>query len=329
MEVRILSADEVKQALPMAEVIAGMKVAYGQISAGEADVPVRGHVQVTEQQATTLVMPAYLARSRALAVKVVSVFPRNVAQGLPAVNGLVMVLDDQTGRPLALLEGATVTAIRTGAGSGAATAVLANPGAEVVAVLGSGVQARTQLEAVCLVRAIQEVRVYSPNQAHAAAFATEMAGVGSIPENIRAVEDAATAVHEADIICAATTSSTPVFAFQDLKPGVHINGVGSFTPTMQEIDAETVRNAFVVVDSVAAALAEAGDLIIPLQAGQIAEAHIQTEIGEIMTGVKKGRSDPTQITFFKSVGNAAQDAVAGQIALHNALTLGLGTAVIL
>lgn len=329
MEIRILAADEVKQALPMAEVIAGMKVAYSQISAGEADVPVRGHVQVPEQQATTLVMPAYLTKSQALAVKVVSVFPQNVAQGLPAVNGLVMVLDEQTGRPLALLEGATLTAIRTGAGAGAATAVLANPAAAVVAILGSGVQARTQLEAVCTVRAIREVRVYSPNQAHAAAFAAEMAGVGSIPMNIQVTSAAATAVAEADIICAATTSSTPVFAFQDLKPGVHINGVGSFKPTMQEIDAETVQNAFVVVDSVAAALAEAGDLIIPLQAGQISEAHLQTEIGEIMIGAKKGRSDPAQITFFKSVGNAAQDAIAGQIALQNARLLGLGTTVLL
>jgi alanine dehydrogenase len=226
-----------------------------------------------------------------------------------------------------LLEGATLTAIRTGAGSGAATDLLARPEAEVVAILGSGVQARTQLEAVCTVRSIKEVRIYSPQQAHAAAFAAEIAGVGPIPNNVLVTGSAATAMREADIICAATTSSEPVLAGQDVEPGAHINGVGSFLPTMQEIDAETVRRAFVAVDSREAALAEAGDLIIPLQGGTITTDHIQAELGEIVVGEKVGRTDPTQISFFKSVGNAAQDALAGRIALQNAERLGLGAAV--
>lgn len=324
MDLRILSAKDVKQALPMAEAIKYMKLAYQLLSSGMADVPLRPHVSA-ENGGTTLVMPAYVDELKALAVKVVSVFPQNVGQGLPAINGLVTVISAETGRPLALLEGAALTAIRTGAGSGAATDLLANPDAEVVTILGSGVQARTQLEAVCTVRKIKTVYVYSPNQMHAAAFVAEMAGQGPIPEDVRVAGSAATAVAAADIICAATTSSTPVFAYADLKQGVHINGVGSFLPTMQEVDVETVSQAQIFVDSREGALAEAGDLLIPLQSGLITEAHIQAELGEVVAGEKNGRTDPTQITFFKSVGNAAQDAVAGQLAWNNALKLGLGT----
>jgi ornithine cyclodeaminase len=327
MNLRILTAVEVKQALPMSEAITAMKSAYAQLSTGQAVMPLRAHMNIAPHQGTTLVMPAYLPQDDALAVKVVSVFPQNAARGKRVIYGLVVVLDAETGRPCALLEGAALTAIRTGAGSGAATDLLAQPDAAVVAILGSGVQARTQLEAVCTVRAIQEVRIYSPNQARAEAFAQEMAGVGPIPGNVRVVRGAGTAVHNADIICTATTSRTPVFDGRTLKPGAHINAVGSFLPTMQEIDAVTVQQSLVVVDSREAALAEAGDLLIPIQQGSITADHIQVELGEIVLGLKHGRTHPQQITLFKSVGTAVQDAAAGRIALMNAERLGLGTAV--
>ena len=152
----------------------------------------------------------------------------------------------------------------------------------------------------------------------------EMRGQGPIPQLIRIMSNVETAVHGADIICAATTSSKPVFKSKDLSPGAHINGVGSYTPTMQEIDAETVKQSLVVVDSREAAWEEAGDLIIPLQAGLISEAHIHAEIGEIATGLKPGRTSPEQITFFKSVGVAVQDAISGRIALQNAVAHNLG-----
>jgi ornithine cyclodeaminase len=325
MELRILTAVEVKQALPMAAAIAGMKSAYAQLSAGTAVAPLRAHLDIAAHQGTTLVMPAFLPQDGALAVKVVSVFPQNVARRERVINGLVLVVDAETGRPSALLEGSTLTAIRTGAGSGAATDLLARPDAHVVAILGSGVQARTQLEAVCTVRAVTEVRVYSPDRAQATAFVTEMAGGGPIPQNVQAVADAATAVRGADIICTATTSRTPVFDGRDLKPGAHINAIGSFLPTMQEIDIIAVQQAIVVVDSREGALAEAGDLIIPIQQGIITEAHIYAELGEIVAGVRDGRTNPQQITLFKSVGTAVQDAAAGRIALANAEQLGLGT----
>lgn len=329
MKIRILSAHDVRQALPMAEAIEGMKQAFSQLSTGQAVVPLRGRANVAPQEGTTLVMPAFLAQSSDLAVKIVSVFPQNAARYEPTIYAAVLVLDAETGRPLALLEGGVLTAIRTGAGAGAATDLLAKPDASVVAILGSGVQARTQLEAVCTVRRVHEVRVYSPTHEHAVDFAREMRGLGPIPKLIRIMSNPETAVRGAEIICAATTSSKPVFKHADLSPGVHINGVGSYTPAMQEIDAATVQQALVVVDSRQAVWEEAGDLIVPLQKGLISKAHIHAELGEIVTGLKSGRANPEQITFFKSVGVAVQDAIAGRMALENSVKLNLGTEVVL
>lgn len=321
MELRLFSAADVVKALPMAQAIAGVKRAYVQLSAGRADVPLRTPLAISEQD-TTLVMPAYLPDSRALALKVVSVFGSNPPRGLPLIHAVVLALDADTGRPLALIEGGSLTAIRTGAASGAATDVLALPDAAVAAIFGSGVQARTQLEAICTVRPIEQVRVYS--LVGAEQFAADMAGKGPVPADLRIVNSPAAAVRNADVICAATTSRTPVFDGRDLKPGAHVNAIGAFTPEMQEIDVETVRRALVVVDSREAALAEAGDLIIPLNSGDIGLDHIHAELGEIIAGTRPGRTSRDQITFFKSVGLAVQDTAAAQIILTNGPAQGLG-----
>jgi alanine dehydrogenase len=327
MELRLLTADEVRQALPMAEAIAGMKAAFAQLSGGQAEAPLRSRVAVPEKNGVSIFMPAYLSDTGDLAIKIVSVFPENARRGEPITYGLVVILDAGSGRPLALLEGGALTAVRTGAASGAATDLLARADASVAAVIGCGVQARTQLEAVCTVRSIREVRVYALSRSQAETFAAEMAGAGSIPAAIRVVDGSQAAVAEADVICTATTSSTPVFDGRDLKPGAHVNAVGAYTPQMQEVDVETIRRSLVVVDSRAAVLAEAGDLIIPLAAGDIDESHIHAELGEIVLGVRPGRSRPDQITFFKSVGVAVQDAAAARIALAGAVRHNLGTLV--
>jgi ornithine cyclodeaminase/alanine dehydrogenase-like protein (mu-crystallin family) len=327
MKLRILNAGEVRQALPMVEAIAGMKAAFAQLSQGQAEVPLRSRVAVPAHNGVSIFMPAYLAESGDLAVKVVSVFPDNARRGQPVIYGVVLVLDASSGQPVALLEGGSLTAIRTGAASGAATDLLARPDAAVVAVIGCGIQARTQLEAVCTVRAIQEARVYGIDRSQAEAFAAEMAGVGPIPLTIQVVDGPQAAVFEADVVCTATTSTTPVFDGRDLKPGAHVNAVGSYTPQMQEVDVETIRRSLVVVDSRSAALAEAGDLIIPLAAGEIEASHIHAELGEIVSGARPGRAHPQQITFFKSVGVAVQDAAAARIALAGASRQKLGTLV--
>jgi alanine dehydrogenase len=326
MDLHVLSAADIVTALPMAEAIGGMKYAFAQLSTGRAEAPLRTHIKV-EDAGATLVMPAFLADSGDLAIKIVSVFPDNPQLRLPTIHALVLALDTATGKPLALLEGGSLTAIRTGAVSGAATDLLARQDAQTVAIIGSGVQARTQLEAVCTVRRITEVRVFSLLTDQARQFAREMAGRGSIPPSITVAEDANSAVREADIICTATTSSTPVFDGEQLKPGAHVNGIGSFTPEMQEIDLQTIKRSLVIVDSRAAALEEAGDLIIPLQKGDITMDHIAAELGEVVSGIHPGRTSPSQITFFKSVGVAVQDAAAASIAINNALSNGLGSTI--
>ncbi len=325
----VLTANDVRQSLPMVEAIAAMKRAYALLSTGRAQVPQRAQLPILPYQGISLFMPAYVnaEEEQALAVKVVSVFPRNVERDLPLIHAVVLVLEADSGRPLAMLEGSTLTAIRTGAASGAATDLLARPDSHIAAVFGAGVQARTQLEAVCTVRPVQTAWIYDPNSERAKVFVSEMRGRGPIPADLNIAAHPQQAIDQADIICTATTSSTPVFADSDLKPGVHINGVGSYTPEMQEVPAETVQRALVIVDSRAASLSEAGDLIQPIRQGAILEDNIHAELGEIVAGHKPGRTDAQQITFFKSVGVAVQDAMAAQLALRNAHTMGLGQSV--
>ena len=322
MQLRLYSADDVRRALPMADAIDAVKAGYVQLSSGRAQAPLRTHLAVRPDDAT-LIMPFYAPDDEgALGLKLVSVFNSNVPRGLPLIHSLVLAVDPATGAPLALIEGSSLTAIRTGAASGAATDALARPEATVAAIFGSGVQARRQLEAVCTVRPIRHVLVYS--LAGGEAFVEEMAGYGPVPTDVRLAHSPREAAAEADIICTATTSRSPVFDGHTLRPGTHVNGIGSFTPQMQEIDAETVRRARVVVDSYEAALAEAGDLIIPLDDGTISRDHIAAELGEVLAGTKSGRTAPEQITFFKSVGVAVQDALAARAILRRGPALGLG-----
>jgi ornithine cyclodeaminase len=309
----------------MAEAIEGVKAGYAHLSAGRVQAPLRTPLNVSPDD-VTLIMPFYAPdNGGALGLKLVSVFNSNVPRGLPLIHSIVMAVDPASGAPLALIEGSSLTAIRTGAASGAATDVLARPDSAVAAIFGSGVQARRQLEAICTVRLIERVYVYS--LVGAEAFAAEMAGYGPVPADIIIAGSPREALAEADVICAATTTRAPVFDGRDLRPGTHINGIGSFTPEMQEIDATTVRRARVFVDSVEAALAEAGDLIIPLNAGEIDLDHISTEIGQVIAGLKPGRTAVEEITFFKSVGVSVQDAVAARIILRNGPALGLGATI--
>jgi len=324
----ILNADDVKKALPMKQTIEAMKRGYASLSDGRAEVPLRTRLSIPSQDALSLFMPAYVQTegADALAVKVVSLFPRNPerARSLALIQAAVLALDAETGQTTALLEGSSLTAIRTGAGSGAAIDVLSRTNSRVVAIFGAGAQGRTQLEAACSIRKIERAWVVDPSHERAEAFIKEMSGNGPIPRDLRVADNPKQALAEADIICTATTSFTPVFADADLKPGAHISAIGSYTPDMQEVPAETVARALVVVDSRSATLAETGDLLRPMQAGLFGEEHIYAELGEIILGRKTGRQSDEQITYFKSVGVAVQDAMAAQLALQNARVQGLG-----
>jgi alanine dehydrogenase len=325
MKLRILSGADVRQAATMAEAIQAVKEAYVQLSAGQAVVPLRTPVPVQKRDGVTLFMPAYLAASDALGAKIVSVFSGNPARGLPLIHAVVLVLDAETGCPVAVMDGTYLTALRTGAASGVATDLLARPDARVAAIFGAGAQARTQLEAVCTVRPIDKAWVYDAVPERAAAYVEEMKRRGQpIPSAIAVAGSPSQAVREADVVCTATTSTTPVFDDADLKPGVHINGIGAYTPEMQEVPAETVARARVVVDSRSASLAEAGDLIIPLQKGLIREADIHGEIGEVAAGQIPGRQSDDEVTFFKSVGVAVQDVAVATLILRRAAELSLG-----
>jgi len=328
MKLRLLSKKDVQRALPMKECIELMKAAFGQLSSGQAHVPLRSQLPVTAHEGVTIFMPAYLARSGDLGAKIVSVFPRNVKANLPTIHAVVFVIDSRTGIPTALMDGTYLTALRTGAASGAATDLLARKDAHLLTLFGGGTQARTQLEAVCSVRPITKVLVCDVDLKRGGEFVEEMKSRGApIPNDIRLIASAEEGVKEADIICTATTSSKPVFDGKALRPGTHINAVGAYTPQMQEVDSETIRRAKVVIDSRQASLAEAGDLIIPLQQGVINEKHIHAEIGEIVAGLRPGRESMDEITYFKTVGVAVQDVAAARRVLDKATELGLGAEV--
>jgi ornithine cyclodeaminase len=309
----------------MRECIELMKTVFTQVSMGQAAVPLRTQIPILSNEGVTLFMPAYLAQSGDLGAKIVSVFSHNPERDLPTIHAVVIVLDSTTGVPVALMDGAYLTALRTGAASGAATDLLARKDAHVVAIFGAGTQGRTQLEAVCTVRSITRVLVFDINPEQAVSYVNEMRARGApIPSEIHIAASPEEAISQADIVCTATTSIQPLFDGRKLRPGTHINAVGAYTPQMQEVDAETVQRAKVVIDSRQASLTEAGDLIIPLKQGVITEEHIYAEIGEVVAGLKPGRISKDEITYFKSVGVAAQDIAAARRVLNKATELGLG-----
>jgi ornithine cyclodeaminase/alanine dehydrogenase-like protein (mu-crystallin family) len=321
-DLRILSGPDVVKALPMKDAVEAMKDAFRSLSTGQAVAPQRIHIHTREPAGDALFMPSYLPGEHRMGVKVVTLFEKNREKGLPLIQALMVLLDGTCGRPLAVLDGAALTAIRTGAASGAATDLLARPDAAKVAVFGAGAQGRTQLEAVCAVRAIQEAKVFDMDQALAATFAREMGESLAIPVEVAA--SPGEALDRADVVCTATTSKGPVFSDSDIEPGAHINAVGSYKPDRREIPSKTVKRSRVVVDHRPAAMEEAGDLIMPMKDGLINEKHIHAELGEIVAGKKKGRETEAEITFFKSVGNAIQDLAAAQKTLANAERMNLG-----
>ena len=321
----ILTADDVRQALPMNEAIEAMKKAYASLSDGTAQAPLRTRLSIPGNDALSLFMPAYVNSTQgdALAIKIVSLFPTNPPRGLAYIQAAVLAFDPETGQAIALLEGSSLTAIRTGAASGAGIDLLARPESRVAAVFGAGAQGRTQLEAACSARQIKAAFIYDADLAKAALFAEEMKSKGFI-KDIRIAANPQEAVQNADIICTATTSLKPVFEDRYVKPGTHISAVGSYTPEMQEIPAETVERARIYVDSRSASLVEAGDLIQPMRAGLFDESHICGELGEVVLGKAPGRQSSEEITYFKSVGIAVQDAMAAQVALINAHKMNIG-----
>ncbi len=324
---RIIGASDITALVSMPEAIRLMALAFGELSAGRAQAPLRTGIHLDASALDALMMPATVPAANALGVKLVTVAANNPAAGLPLIHATVLIVDPETGIALALLDGTSITALRTGAVSGAATDRLARPDARTLVVFGAGVQALTQILAVCAVRSIERIVVVGRSQRgleRMRGWMTERA-----PELVAATAfttDRASA-READIICAATTSREPVFDDTDVQPGTHINAVGAYTPTMQEIPAATVARSLIVVDQIGAALEEAGDFVIPIRSGELRADQVTVELGHLVNGDHPGRTSPEQVTFFKSVGNAVQDMVVARNAYDLAEERGIGQVV--
>ncbi|HXV87404.1 MAG TPA: hypothetical protein VD793_11915 [Gemmatimonadales bacterium] len=313
----VLDAAQVRAALPMRLAIDAMRQAFALLAQGRVDLPVRTQVSLPGGAGSFLVMPVRADTAYGLGAKLVTVLPGNSAAGRPVVQAVVVLLDQVTGELVALLEGTSLTAIRTGAASGLATDLLARKDARRLTIIGSGVQARTQLEGVCAVRDIERVTIWSRTREHARQFAADVRAVGVVPE-VEVAGTVAAAVEDADVMCLATSALRPVLAAWDVPEGVHVNAIGSFRPDMQEFEPALLQRARVVVDQKEAALAEAGEVIEAVRGGLVNQADL-LELGQVLAGQVTGRESAAQITVFKSVGLAVQDlAAAGQVARFQA-----------
>jgi alanine dehydrogenase len=320
-----LTAKDVQDLVPMKTAVELMKTVFNDLSAGKTTSPLRTPVPVPEADGVSLFMPAYVPSIEGLGMKVVSVFPRNQELGKPTINAIVAVLDANTGEPTALMDGTFLTALRTGAGAGAAADLLARNDSHVITCIGAGAQGLTQVWAVAEVRDVQRVYVYDINESMRDSYADRLAKYDpELAAKVQPVTDLPSALGDSDVVCTATTSSTPVYDHANIRPGTHINAVGAFQPTMQEIPVQTLLNSYIVVDSVEAAIEEAGDLQIPLNNGEISKDMISVEIGHLVAGSETGRSSDDQITFFKSVGNAVQDIIVAREAVLQAQKHGRG-----
>lgn len=331
----ILARHEIESLLTINDVITAVESGFAQLSSGGVVMPQRVPTQVAPYGGMHLSMPVFVSgdpgipgEPGTLSIKAITVYPDNPTQyGLPMVQGVVLLYDAVNGQLLAMMDAEAITAMRTGAASGVATKHLARTDASTVLLFGAGAVGPAQLAAVCAVRPIQKAFVITRSGNKDAEFCEKMAQrLGIEVEPIRAPNGhpPQSAIRTADIICLATTSYTPLFDGAWLQPGTHINGVGSYNAKMREVDTTTVRRARVFVDRIQAAQNEAGDLLIPINNGEITLDHIAGELGQVINGTLIGRSNAEEITFFKSVGTAMQDAVTASVVYRKALAEGVG-----
>ncbi len=308
MKLKVFKATDLTMILSMVEAIAAVKDAFAQLSSKMAISPIRTSIPLKNPGEAALLMPAYLQKTGALGAKMVTVFPQNSALALPVVQALVFLFDSSSGVPLAIFEGTELTRLRTGAATGLATQILARADAQNLAIFGAGGQAFYQIMAVCSVRKIKQILLYDLLSERVDYLISKLQKAFWAKDiEIKKAVSPEIAIEQTEIIVTATTSARPVFPGKRLNPGTHINAIGSFRPDMQEVDEETICRAKIFVDSLAACLEEAGDIIIPWQKGLIKKSAIQAELGELALGLKPGRLNDLEITYFKSVGNAVQD----------------------
>ncbi|MHA2175218.1 MAG: ornithine cyclodeaminase family protein [Candidatus Hodarchaeales archaeon] len=324
-EVLLLNRKQVESVLNMSSTIKVMEKAFSQLSDGSAILPQR--IVISSKKGVSLYMPAFLPQSESMAVKVVTVFKKNPElYDIPTTLGKVLLQDVNTGDVRCIMDGGYLTAMRTGAVSGCAIKYLARESVETVGLFGTGVQGMTQLWAACEARpSIKSGMVYDLREDTAKDFAKQMSEKLNVPINV--VDSAEELVKNSDVILTATTSAAPIFHGKWVNPGTHISGIGSHSPGTRELDGMLIQRSKVVCDQISACLTEAGDIIIPINEGLITEDHLHADLGDVVTGKKPGRESDEEITLFKSVGLAIQDAATAKLVFDEAIKSNIGTSV--
>lgn len=321
MNVLVLSHTDVVKLLPMEACIEIMFEALRTTSLGNAVNPLRSVVWMPGRVGAVGVMPGFLGAPTSLGLKIVTIFPGNHGTRYDSHQGAVMLFDTQHGFPLAIIDAASITAIRTAAVSGVATRALSRDDAGDLAILGAGVQAETHLAAMRAVRPLRRVRVWSRNRAHAQRFAD------ASPIAVEVTETAQAAVAGADLICTTTSARDPILEGAWLRPGAHINAVGSCFPAARELDTAAVVRSRLIVDRRESTVNESGDFLIPKAEGAIGDDHIAGELGDVLLDRLPGRRSPDEVTLYKSLGIAIQDLAAAHYIYTQALATGTGVSV--
>ncbi len=319
----ILSEKEVRSLVDLDELTAALEQAHIQYSTGRAVMPVRLVVPLPQIQGRITSMPGYLNEDKALGMKVVTYFQNNPQHNLPAILATIMLFSADTGKMIAAMDGSYITAMRTACASAMATKALANYETPVLGILGAGVQARAHIQALCRVRKLNRIKLYSPSGTSALGVKKDLELEVNVA--IEVAKSAQETVRDSDLVVTVTTAKEPTIRPDWLKPGAHINAVGSHRPDLREIDGATLARSKVIVDSRAAIMAECGDILLALKEKTISENHLHAEIGEVLAGTKPGRSSAYEITLYKSVGIAIQDVATAHLVYRRALERGVGT----
>ena len=322
MGVRIVSAADVRELLPMSECIDSMEETLKVLARGDAVLPLRTMTWLPDRSGLIGLMPAYLGAPQTLGLKVVTVMPGNHGTEFESHQGAVMIFETRHGAPLAIVDASTITGIRTAAVSGAATRALARSDAGDLAILGSGVQAVSHLDAMKAVRPLRRVRVWSRDGENARRFASRESRRHGL--EIDVAESPRAAVEGADLVCTTTASKEPVLEGDWLLRGAHINAVGACFANARELDTRAVVRSRLFVDRRESALNEAGDFLIPKREGALGDDHILGELGEVFLGKVPGRTASHEITLFKSLGIAVEDLAAAHLVYRNAVAQGKG-----
>lgn len=318
----VLSEKEVQRLIDIEELIQVLEQAHVQFSAGKTVMPARLVVPLAEIKGRITSMPAYLSEDKALGMKVVTYCQENPKQGLPAILATISLYSTETGKIIAIMDGSYITAIRTACVSAVATKILANPETPVLGILGAGVQAGAHIRALCKVRRISKIKIYSPSGNSSQKVKKELETDAGV--NIEPVASPEAAVREADLLVTVTTAKEPILKVDWLKAGAHINAVGSHRPDLREVDGATMKRAKVFVDSREAIMAECGDVLLAIKERAITKEHISGEIGEVLAGKKLGRTSAGDITLYKSVGIAIQDVATAHLVYRKAIERKVG-----